>query len=300
VTVSATGSTSVIQMATTTALTVLAEVSSSAAQLANNREMTLISNQIQKQLNAKVAALQPPADTALATAAQAQITALQNQRSAINAISTTSGSNANILSDLQTQLGALQTAAGNGDSAGFDAALAAANTEIFDLTATAPPAPFQSDRVASLKGNGLGIGNSAAYDLSTPAGQAAAAQDVSSAQDLVGLIFQTTTSNQILATGLMAALSTRINTLTSQQQQSQQSEQLQVTTQILQLTQQAQNQTHLIELALGGTSTLANELRAAATPPQPFTSVFQALQSAVGAVAGPSQQTAPAILSLLA
>src|SRR6185437_11770256 len=160
VTVSATGSITVPNLATTTALTVLAQVSTAAAQLANNREMALISQQIQKQLNAKIAALQPPTDTALANVTQAQITALENQRTAIGAVSTLSGANATILSDLQTQLAALQTAAGAGNSAGFDAALAAANTDVFDLTATAPPAPFQPDQVASLTGNGLGIAGS--------------------------------------------------------------------------------------------------------------------------------------------
>jgi hypothetical protein len=285
---------------TTTALSILAQLTADTAQNNNARELSLISTQIQNQLNAKIAALQPPTDTAIANAAQAQITALQSQNTTYSGIATTAGGNATILSDLQTQLAALQTAAGSGNSAGFDAALSGANTDVYDLTGSALPAPFQPDQVAALQGNGLGIGNSASYDLSTPAGQAAAAQAVTSAQTLVGQIFAATTSNQILATDLTASLTSQINTLTSQQQQTTQSDQTQVQTEISNLTEQAQNQTHLIELALGNTSSVATALAAAENPPQPYTSVFQALAGSAATTAGSTAATAPAILSLFA
>jgi hypothetical protein len=119
------------------------------------------------------------------------------------------------------------------------------------------------------------------------------------AQTLVGQVFQVTSSNQILADDLGSSLSTQIDTLTAQQQQQSQSDQAATTAQTTQLTQLAQNQTHLIELALGGTSAVANMISAVDNPPQPYTSVFQALEASVGATPTSNQQQPAAILSLL-
>ena len=285
---------------TTTALTILAESSASATQKTNSSEMTAISQQIQNQLTAKIAALQQTPDTSVANALQSQITTLQSQSTAVNQIASTAGGNAYTLSDLQTQLANLQTEAAPGNSAGFDATLSAANTDVLNLTATSPPAPFQPDGIAGLQGNGLGIGSSSSYGLSAPSGQAAAASAVQAAQTLVGQIFQTTTANQLLAGDIGASLTAQIGTLTAQQQTQSQSDQAATTAQIAQLTTLAQNQTHLIELALGGTSAIANMVSAADNPPQPYTSVFQALEGAVGATAASNGSQPPAILSLLA
>ena len=294
-------SSAVSQITVPSLLTTLAQAASNAASISQTTEINEIDAQIQNQLNDQIAALQPSLDPAVNNLLQSQINSLTTQQSTISALSPQYGQNAELLSDLQTQLSSLQTAATNGDSATFDAVLAAANTDVDDLTVISAPAPFQPDQVAGLKGNGLGIGSSASYDLSTPAGQAAASQAVQTAQNLVGVIFQATSGNQLLATDLTNSLSTQINTLTNQQQQSQQVDQSSAEAQIQQLTQLAQNQEHLIELSLGNTTSVATMLYNAENPPQPITSPLQALQEAVGATPATysSQQSTPAILSLL-
>jgi hypothetical protein len=298
-TVSATTS-ALASTSTTSALTILAQTTAIAAQTTNNREIKAIDQQIQNTLNAKIATLQQTPDAAVANALQSQITALSAQRTAVSQVASTAGANATILSDLQVQLANLQTAAASGNSAGFDATLSAANTDLLDLTTTSPPAPFQPNGIAGLQGKGLGIGSSASYNLSTPAGQTAAKNDVQAAQTLVGQVFQATTSNQLVADDIETSLSTQINTLTAQQQQQSQADQAATTAQAAHLTQLASNQTHLIELSLGTTSAVANMIAKVDNPPLPYTSVFQALEGAVGATPSSTRQQPAAILSLLA
>ena len=285
----------------TTFLDVLATAASNAAQSQSKIEIDLINGQIQNQLQAKIAALQTTPDAPVIDALQAQITGLQQQASAASTIGAQFGGNAGILADLQDQLGAMQTAAASGDSSGFDTALASANTDVGDLAVIAPTAPYQPDQVDTLKLNGLGIGNAASYDLSTPPGQAAAAADVQTAQDLIGQIFAATTSNQVVAGSIGTALTTQVNSLTAQLSHLQQTDQTDTTTKIQQLTQQAQDQAHLIQLALGNSQILAQALMQATNPPQPYTSPFDALENtASGTATSGTAQTAPAVLSLLA
>jgi hypothetical protein len=125
---------------------------------------------------------------------------------------------------------------------------------------------------------------------------------VQAAQDFVGQIFQATTSNQVIAGSIATARTTQVTGLTSQLSQLQHTGQLETTTKILQLTQQAQNQSHLIELALGNTLTLSTALTQALNPPQPYTTPFDALTggSATTTSSGASPKTAPAVLSLTA
>lgn len=300
-TTATTGVSSASALSGSSLLTILSQAAANAVQLADTQEISAIDAQIQNQLNAKIAILQAPPDTALTNALQTQITSLQKNQSSIADLAPKYGANANTLSSLSTQLANLQTAAANGDSASFDAALAAANLNLQDLTPVAAPAPLQPDRVAGLQGNGLNIGDSASYDLSTPAGQAAAAAAVSSAQALVQQVFQATSSNQLLSGDLSQTLSTQIGSLQSQLQQLQGADQTQVQTQIANLTQQAQDQEHLIELALGNSQTIATALSDAENPPQPITSVFGALEQAVAATPATysSTNSAPAVLSLL-
>jgi hypothetical protein len=290
------------QITTPSLLTILAQAAATATQTANTTELSEIDNQIQNRLNAQIAALQPATDPAVSNVLQSQITALQNQQATITALQPQYGQNVNMLSDLQTRLANLQTDVSTGDSADFDANLAAANTDVGNLVAVDAPAPFQPDQIAGLLGTGLGIGSSASYDLSTPTGQEAAAQAVQNAQNTVGEIFQATGANQLLAGDLTNSLNTQINTLTAQQQQTQQTSTADSEAQVQHLTQLAQNQEHLIELSLGSTSTIANVIQEVDNPPQPITSPFQALQEAVGATPSTysSQQSTPAILSLLA
>lgn len=214
----------------TSFLDVLASAASTAAQMRSRIQIDLINGQIQKQLKAKIAELQNAPDTVVTGTLQTQITALQKHASAASTIGSKFGANANVLSDLQNQLAAMQTAAAAGDAAGFDAALAAAGIDVGDLGIVTPTAPFQPDRIDALKANGLAIGDSASYDLSTPQGQAAAAADVQAAQTLIGEIFQATTSNQVLAGSITTALTTHINTLVSHLRDLQQTGQLETTT----------------------------------------------------------------------
>ncbi|MGH7088112.1 MAG: hypothetical protein ACREFQ_04365 [Stellaceae bacterium] len=286
---------------TINALSVLAQNATSSAQLAVTREIGAIDIQIEKQLNAKIAALQPPADDAVGSAIQSQITSLQAQQSQFTALSSKYGANANILPELQTALADLQTAASGGNSTGFDATLAQATVYLNDLAALGAPAPLRADGIAGLQGTGLGIASSATYNLATPSGQAAAAAAVSKAQTAVGNVFSATTSNQLLATDLSTALESRITGLQQQQQQQASTATATTQAQIQQLTQQAHNDEHLIELALGNTTTLATAIFAMANPPPLPASPFAVLLNSVGATANssPATGTQPPILSLL-
>ena len=289
-------STTTVSYGATTALTTLAQASSTALQLSNKNELNIINAQIQKQVASKIAALQGTTDAGVTALAQAQLTSAQNKINSLTALTPQFGHNANVLSDLTTQLAALQTAASSGDSTTFDNLIAQSNIDIADLTRIPPTAPFQPDQVSTLKLNGLNIGSSASYDLSTPDGQTAAAAAVKSAQNLIGQIFQVTTSNQLLATSLTTALSTQVNSLNSQISNQQTIDQTTLNNQITKLSEQAANQLHLIELALGNTQTVATALAAAMNPVQPVSSVFEALGNGA---AGNTTNTGPAILSLL-
>ena len=286
---------------TTTVLTVLAEAAANSTQTANTEELSKIDTLIQDRLNNEIAALQPTQDSAVSNALTTQINGLQSEQSSAQKIGAQSGANASILNSLSTQLADLQTYAASGDSSDFDATLAAANVDVADLNVINAPAPYQPDQVPTLKANGLGIGNSASYDLSTPAGQQSAATAISSAQGFVAQITAATTSNQLVASDLTNSLSTQISTLTSVQQQAENSSSADVQNQIAALTEDAQNQEHLIELSLGSTKTIASMVANVENPPQPVTSVFEALQDAVGATPASysSTQSTPAILSLL-
>jgi hypothetical protein len=101
-----------------------------------------------------------------------------------------------------------------------------------------------------------------------------------------------------MAGNLDNLLSSQIETAENQQQQLDAADQTAITNETNSLTQQATDQEHLIELNLGSSSAVANMVEAADNPPQPYTSVFQALQAAVGS--NGTQSTAPAILSLFA
>lgn len=288
---------------TTTAspLTVLAQASANATTQNANIEINEVDNQIQKRLAQQTAALQAAPDSGMTAPLQAQLSSLQNQSSVMAATASSYGANANTIFDLQNQLATLQTEAASGNSAGFDATLATANADVYDLGVVNLIPPMQPDGVATLKANGLGIGASGVYDLSTPSGQAAAEAAIQNAQTVVAQVSQVTTSNQLIASSVNSSLTTQINSLNSQLQQVQQNTDTQTTNQIAQLTQQAQEQEHLFELAIGNTQLVSTALLQAESPPQPTTSPLEALSNAVGATVSSyqAQQSSPAILSLL-
>jgi len=290
----------------TSILNTLAQVYSSNAQLTTQEQLDIINGRIQAQLNDKIAALQTSdqPDTALATATQNDITRLKNQLATINGDQSKFSANSNLLSDIETQLASLQTAATAGDSASFDKFLAIANTDLGNLLVVSPTAPFQPDSILGLKGTGLGIQSSATYNLSTPAGQAAAAADVGKAQTLINSIFPATSNNILVAGSVATALTNQVNSLNQTLQQTQNTSELQIAAQTAQLTQQAQIQEHLIQLALGNTTLLSDALGSAANPPNLPTSAFDVLSNAVGATSTTANAAlnsgTPAILSLLA
>jgi len=278
-------------------LDILAQASQTAAQMNAKIEIDLINGQIQKNLATKVAALQTPPDSAVTTALQSQITTLTQRASTFTTLASQYGANSNTLVDMQSQLAAMQTAAAAGDATSFDAALQTAANDVYDLGVIAVVPPMQADNVVSLKTNGLGISSSATYDLSTPAGQTAAAAAVQSAQTLIQQIAQVTTSNQIVAGSLSTALTNQAAALNGQLSQMQQANDASTTAQIAQLTQQAQTQEHLIELAIGNTTQIAQALQQAQTVAQPVSSPLDALQNAAS---GTTSSSLPAILSLWA
>jgi len=286
----------------TTFLDTLASAASNAAQMRSKISLDLINGQIQKHLKQQIAALQNAPDDAVVKVLQGQINGLQKQASAASSIASKFSGNAGILADLQDQLGTLQTAAAGGDSASFDAALGSAQIDVIDLVVVTPTAPYQPDQIDALQATGLGIADSGTYDLSTPSGQAAAAADVTAAQTLIGQIMQATTSNQVIAGSIATARTTQVSGLTATLRNLQHIDELNITTKTLLLTQQAQNQSHLIQLALGNTQLLSASLSQAINPPQPYGTPLDALQGAADAATatGSTKQTAPAVLSLLA
>ncbi|HEY3917802.1 MAG TPA: hypothetical protein VGL83_08405 [Stellaceae bacterium] len=294
---------SILSSTSTGALGVLLTASQDAAALAQNTQLAEISQDLENQLNQKLAALQEPTDQVSINYSQSQITALQKQQSAVSTAETVFGNNGSILSDMTSQLNTMAQAAGNGDGAGFDTAFSALNTDLADLAVPANNPLFQPDGVAALKTSGFNIQSSASYNLGTPAGQAAATADVTTAQNLMQNILKINGGNQTVAASQGTALNAQITALQTLQTQQQSAQSDQVATETAQLQQNMQNQLHLIQLNLGKTSQVSNMLNSIINPPQPPTSVFAALQNAVGETASTAETQLgqiPAILSLLA
>jgi hypothetical protein len=280
----------------------LATASANAAQAAQQQELKQIDAQIQNKLNNQITALQNNANSASITVSQAQVTELDKQKTAASALETSYGTNATLLSALTAQLGKLQTDAASGDATDFDTDLVLANTDLQDLKPVTPPGSLLPDGIAPLQANGLGIGNSASYDLSTASGIAAAQAAVSAAQAAVERGSQATTSDQIAVGSQVTALSSEIDNLNTTIENEQAAATSANQTQINQLEQAAENQEHLIELALGDSTQLGSALQQALNPPQPINSPFSALVSAIGATPSSinaSNAANPPILSLL-
>ena len=285
------------------ALSVLQQMSATTQSEIQAKEIANIKLLIQQRTNEKVAELQNLPDDSVTTALQAQINTATTQQTKIHTLQTQYGTNANTLASLEKQIVAMQTAAANGDSAGFDAALSLANSYVGNLTVVQPTAPFRADQVLPLRTNGLGISTAETYDLSTPDGQAAAAAAVQAAQSTVGQVQNLTVSNQTLAASLLNTLTQQIDFLNSQLSQIQQTDQTDQQAQIQALMTQAQNQEHVLELAIGNTQLVSNALQAARNLPSAPTSIFGVLINSVGATATSSnanqQASTNAILSML-
>lgn len=289
-----------------TILSALAQAAQTRAQQSQTLQLALIDNQIQNQLNTKIAALQATPANSTTDVLQADLTNITNTKNTLTSIESGYSSNSTVIADLQTQLASLNSAAQNGDSTGFDQYLAAANTDVADLQIVSQNPVFQPDGVEALKNSGLGISSSSTYDLSTTTGQAAAEAAVSAAVQTVNQVQTTTGDNITVASSSIDALASQYDTYNTQLQSLQSSQDTDTQTQITNLTNQAQTQEHLIELALGNSQALAASLLAQENPPSPATSAFGVLENAVGQTATTYQQQAtadassPSILSLFA
>lgn len=284
-------------------LTVLYQAAQNSAALMQNKQLAEISQDLQNQMNQKIAALQEPTDQVSVNYSQAQITNLQQQQTAVSTAETTFGNNGSILSDMTLQLNTMAQAAGNGDGTGFDNALSALNTDLSILTVPVQNPLFQNDGINGLKVNGFSIQSSASYDLSTPSGQAAATADVTAAQNQLQSILTINGSNQTVAASQLTVLNGQITALQTLQTQQQDAASEQTEQQIQQLQTNMQNQLHLIQLNMGGTTQLATMISQALNPPQPITSVFGALSNSVGETAKTAETqlgSNPAVLSLFA
>lgn len=290
----------------TTPLTILAQAYTNADQLSEQVENDEATGLIQKQLQQKIAALPNTADDALVQATQADVNRVQTQLNTINAYNTSNSQNGDTLSDLNNQLAALQTAITNQDSAGFDSALSEANIDVGNLTVLSPTAPFQPDQILPLKATGLGIQSSASYDLSTSAGQAAAQTAVNAAQSVVNNVVALVTSNQLVGGDVSTALTDQLNSLNQTLANTQNTDELQTQSETAKLTQQAQDQEHLIQLSLGNTTQLSTDIAntEADLSATPVTSPFAVLVDSVGETAATAttalNSPSPAILSVLA
>src|ERR1700742_3804857 len=105
------------------ALSVLASVTASSSTEMQNLQLQIIQNDMQKELQLQIAAIQTPTDQVTINASQAQITSLTNKSSAVEKFETTFGTNNNILANIASQLNTMSEAVTNQDSATFDSTL---------------------------------------------------------------------------------------------------------------------------------------------------------------------------------
>jgi hypothetical protein len=245
----------------TNIMSVLTQTSLDAATAASSKRFQLLSTLLQNQFSAKAAALTAEGQpTASENFLQVEISGLSQQKAIFSKLQNQYGANIPLLGDLSAQLTSAQTAAQNGDSAGFDAFLAAANTDIAGLTVVQANGVLQNDGVTPLKLNGLGVKSSATYDLTTAAGQAAALADLTTAQQLVGQVASQTTINQIIAGGKSSALSSQSDSLNNTLQNDKFARQAQAATQTLTLKNQLNTQLHLVELQFSNSQAAAKSL----------------------------------------
>lgn len=246
--------------------TLLASTLSTGAQNKNQLTLNAINNTLTTRLNNQIAQIQSQAsDTTTVELLQNQLNSAQSQNTTLSNAASKWLSNESFLNDINTQLTTLNTAAASGDSATFDSALAAAQNDIADLSVVSYVPGTQTDGVANLKYDGLGIQSSASYNLSTPAGQAQAASDIANAKTVVSQILTTTTQNNEIATSQSDGYTTTINNLTLQLAQISDNQNNTVQTEISNLQQKEQDQYHVLELALSGSNNASSVLTTAAS-----------------------------------
>jgi hypothetical protein len=282
----------------------LQSLSAATATMTQNQQMANIAQDLQNQLNRQLAAIQPTTDQVSIDISQNRINGLQAQQKTISGLETQFGNNGSILTDMTAQLNLMTQAISKGDNTAFDNALSALNTNYTILTPPAWNPIFQNDGVAQFKMAGaINIQSSATYDLSTQAGQDAATADITNVQNLLQGFIKVNGANQTVAASQLTALNGQISSLQTIQFQQQTASQQAVQQQTNILTQNMQNNLHLIQLSLGNSSQLATALSAALNPPQAVNSVFGALTNSIGqTAAGVEKQLGqmPAVMSLFA
>jgi hypothetical protein len=289
----------------------LAQSAVLSAQSAAQLELKVIGARMTAQLNTKLAALKTQSTDPTTVPLQQQVTVLNAKGGRYGAAQAQLAANASAISDVKIQLGAMAFAAANGDSAGFDQALAATSGDLNILQIVPSLQGFQPDGIARLTNAGLGVQTSSAYDLSTPAGQAQASADLASAQDVIDQAFATSSQNQSIASNIVNAVAGQVSALNSQIDDRNGSAHTAAVTAATKLQQQVETQFHLLELSMGNTQTtstwLINTEAQLASPPTG--SLFALVQSGAAgtnttfaqAVTGATQPTAAAgsILSIL-
>ena len=270
-----------LSTSTTSIMNVLTQAALNNAAAQESYRFQLIQTQLNKQFQEKIAALKASNDTsAKDDFLKVQISYESQQKATFSTLQTQYGANANILADITTQITALQNAAGAGDSATFDGALATANADVSFLTVVQDNPAVQPDGIAQLKTGGLGVQPSASYNLSTPAGQAAALAALQNAANLINQAYSVTTSNQTIAGSAATALDSKISGQDSTVQSDQLNQTAAVALKTLQLKQQLTTQLHLIELSFAnaqsaGASLQQQELAGqAALEPAPPGTIF--------------------------
>jgi hypothetical protein len=229
----------------------LANAATLGAQNAAQFRLKLIGQQITAQLNKKIAQLKQQSQDPTIPLLQQQAATLNQQKTAYDQALGLIGNNGTTLGDLSLQLANVANAASQGDSAGFDQALSAANTDVSILQVVQPLPGLFPDGVSSLLSNGLGIQSSATYDLSTPAGQAQASADVQAAQSLIKQIAGTNTTNQEIASSISQSFQGQISAISDKISNKQIAGLTAAATQVQKLNQQAKTEFHLIELQFG-------------------------------------------------
>jgi hypothetical protein len=270
-----------LSTSTTSIMNVLTQAALNNAAAQESYRFQLIQTQLNNQFQEKIAALKASNDTsAKDDFLKVQISYESQQKATFSTLQTQYGANANILADITTQITALQNAAGAGDSATFDGALATANADVSFLTVVQDNPAVQPDGIAQLKTGGLGVQPSASYNLSTTAGQTAALAALQNAANLINQAYSVTTSNQTIAGSAATALDSKISGQDSTVQNDQLNQTAAVALKTLQLKQQLTTQLHLIELSFAnaqsaGASLQQQELAGqAALEPAPPGTIF--------------------------
>jgi hypothetical protein len=271
--------TSTFGTTTTSIMNVLTQAALADAAAQESYRFQLVQTRLNKQFQAKIAALKAGNDTSSRDDfLKVQISQESRQKAVFDGLRVQYGLNANILSDITLQIAAMQNAASAGDSAGFDGALATASADVSYLKVVQDNPALQPDGIAQLKAGGLGLQSSAGYDLATSAGRDAALADLQKASSLIGQIYSVTAGNQTVAGGKAAALGSQILQQTNKVQNDQFTQSATLTLETLKLKQQLATHLHLIELSFANAQSPGASLQkqmlngqAALAPPPPGT-----------------------------